>query len=218
MLQCLRRKFLQKPCNSTHHLADTENAYLIVGLGNPGKEYEATRHNIGFLAVELLAGRWRAGSWSTKFGGRIATAQKGRDRILLLKPMGYMNLSGGPVQQTAHFYRVGPEKVVVVCDDVNLPFGQVRIRAKGGAGGHNGLKSVQQSLGTDGYVRIRLGVGGGTPGRDLTGHVLGRFGSEEKRDLERVLERCAGAVETMIEKDLAVAMSQFNGSALETKE
>jgi peptidyl-tRNA hydrolase, PTH1 family len=218
VLQWLRHKSLQKLCNSTHHLADTENAYLIVGLGNPGKEYEATRHNIGFLAVDLLGDRWRAGAWSTKFGGQLATAQKGRARVLLLKPMGYMNLSGGPVQQTAHFYRVSPEKTVVVCDDVNLPFGQVRIRAKGGAGGHNGLKSVQQSLGTDGYVRIRLGVGGGTPGRDLTGHVLGRFGSEEKRDLDRILERCAGAVETLIERDLAVAMSQFNGSALETKE
>lgn len=199
-------------------MADTENAYLIVGLGNPGKEYEATRHNIGFLGVDMLHERWRAGSWSTKFNGQLAGAQRGKAKVWLLKPMSYMNLSGGPVQQSAHFYRVPPERVVVVCDDVNLPFGEVRIRAKGGAGGHNGLKSIQQSLGTDGYVRIRLGVGGGTPGRDLTGHVLGRFASGERQDLERILERCAGAVETMMDRDLNVAMSQFNGSALGTKE
>lgn len=199
-------------------MADTENAYLIVGLGNPGKEYEATRHNIGFLAVDLLHERWRGSSWSTKFNGQLASAQKGKAKVWLLKPQSYMNLSGGPVQQTSHFYRVAPEKVVVVCDDVNLPFGEVRIRAKGGAGGHNGLKSIQQSLGTDGYVRIRLGVGGGTPGRDLTGHVLGRFASAERGDLDRILDRCAGAVETMMDRDLNVAMSQFNGSALGTKE
>ena len=199
-------------------MADTESAYLIVGLGNPGKEYEATRHNIGFQAVDFLSGDWRAGSWASKFGGQLCDAKWQGKRVWLLKPMGYMNLSGGPVQQTAHFYKVGPENVVVICDDVNLPFGEVRIRAKGGAGGHNGLKSIQASLGTDGYVRVRLGVGGGVPGRDLTGHVLGRFRSEESRDVSRILERCKGALETFFTRDLSVAMSQFNGSALESKE
>lgn len=196
-------------------MADTENAYLVVGLGNPGKEYEATRHNIGFLAVDRLAGEWRAGSWSSKFGGQVSQAKVGRFRVHLLKPQSYMNLSGGPVQQTAHFFKVEAAHVVVICDDVNLPFGQVRIRQKGGAGGHNGLKSVQQSLGTDEYVRVRLGVGGGTPGRDLTGHVLGRFASEESRSVDRILEYCQKAVETMLERGPEIAMSQFNGNALE---
>jgi PTH1 family peptidyl-tRNA hydrolase len=199
-------------------LADTESAYLIVGLGNPGKEYEATRHNIGFLAVDRLVERWSVGAFGSKFGGLLAITVKRGVRTILLKPQSYMNLSGGPVQQTAHFYKVEPENVVVICDDVNIPWGQVRIRAKGGPGGHNGLKSIGQSLGTDAYVRVRLGVGGGTPGRDLTGHVLGRFRSDESKDLGLILDRCGDAVETMIERDVQVAMSQFNGSALESKE
>lgn len=199
-------------------MADTENAYLIVGLGNPGREYDATRHNIGFLAVDRLAERWNVRSFGSKFGGLVALTVKRGARTILLKPQSYMNLSGGPVQQTAHFYKVEPENVVVVCDDVNLPFGEVRIRAKGGPGGHNGLKSIGQTLGTDAYVRVRLGVGGGTPGRDLTGHVLGRFSSGESKDLGTILDRCGDAIETMLERDVQVAMSQFNGSALESKE
>jgi PTH1 family peptidyl-tRNA hydrolase len=203
-------------------LADSsEGGFLVVGLGNPGKGYESTRHNVGFMVLDRLLADWGAPrlSRSSKFGGDLAQVRHAGQRVFVLKPMGYMNLSGGPVSQVAQYFHVAPANILVIADDVNLPFGTLRLRARGGPGGHNGLKSIQQALGTDEYMRFRIGVGGGDPGRDLTGHVLAPFSSGEKKSWPRVLDRCAEAVETVLARGLAVAASQYNGSALgETSE
>ncbi|MBI4861950.1 MAG: aminoacyl-tRNA hydrolase [Candidatus Riflebacteria bacterium] len=198
-------------------MGDTDRTFLIVGLGNPGRAYEATRHNVGFLVIDHLLPRWGvAGSpFRSKFGGEVAQVRRSGRSLLLLKPMGYMNLSGGPTSQVAQYYQVTQDRLVVICDDVNLPFGTLRIRAGGGPGGHNGLASIKEALGGDRFPRMRIGVGGGEPGRDLTGYVLGHFRPDEQRELPRVLERCALAIETMLDRSLEVAMSQYNGSALE---
>lgn len=198
-------------------MAENDRTHLIVGLGNPGAEYCATRHNVGFLVIDGLARRWGLSGLSSrsKFGGELGQVHRSGFTVFLLKPMSYMNLSGGPVGQVAQFYQVPPAKVLVVCDDVNLPFGMLRLRGCGGAGGHKGLISISQVLGTEQYARLRVGVGGGEPGRDLTGFVLKRFPSDQTAQLDRVLERCSEALETVIERGLPIAMSQFNGNALE---
>ena len=193
---------------------------LLVGLGNPGTQYNRTRHNIGFMFLDSLDQHWQRGGTGgfTNHGrvkGEVAIHQRMSRKIVLLKPMSYMNLSGGPVQTTAHFYKIPVTHLIVVCDDVNLPFGTIRIRNKGGAGGHNGLKSIESSLGTQEYVRMRLGVGGGQPGRDLSGHVLGDFRGEDMDRLEPFLVQARRAVESMLRRGVSIAMSQFNGNIFE---
>jgi len=189
-----------------------ENLYLIVGLGNPGADYARTRHNMGFLVAERLAGRWRAAwNYEKKFNARLARSERGGVRALLCEPQTYMNASGEAVGAAVAFYRVALTRVVVVVDDADLPLGEIRLRPSGSSGGHHGLESVEQHLGTREYARLRIGIGRQTGAREITGHVLGRFSSTEATLIDRVLDVASDQVETWLEAGIQKAMSQFNG-------
>jgi PTH1 family peptidyl-tRNA hydrolase len=180
--------------------------YLVVGLGNPGDEYEHTRHNIGFMVVDELARRWNAAGWRDKFGGEIAQAKD----IVVLKPQEYMNVSGQAVQRTQQFYKVEPNQTIVVHDEIDLPFGKIRVKVGGGHGGHNGLRSIIQSAG-DAFIRVRCGVGKPDGGKDrVTGHVLGGFSKVEKTELPFLIGGAADAVQLVLEKGPTIAMNKVN--------
>jgi PTH1 family peptidyl-tRNA hydrolase len=190
-----------------------ENIFLIVGLGNPGAEYAQTRHNAGFLLVEKLAAHWRVG-WANerKFAARIAGAEYHGRKVLLCEPQTFMNLSGEAVGALVKFYRLPLEKILVVVDDADLPLGEIRLRPGGGSGGHHGLDSVTQHLGSRDYARLRIGIGRKNEAREITGHVLGRFAADEGAVLEKVLARAASQLECWLSAGLPKAMSQFNGA------
>jgi PTH1 family peptidyl-tRNA hydrolase len=189
-----------------------DSVHLIVGLGNPGAKYEQTRHNIGFLAVEELARRWSA-SWSTekKFDARMAAGVVEGRKGWLTQPLTFMNESGRAVRALTDYYRVPPEQLLVVVDDADLPLGELRLRPCGGTGGHHGLESIEHCLGTDGYPRLRLGIGRGAGMREITGHVLGRFSSTDQDRLNTVLGRAADQVECWMKNGIQKAMNDFNG-------
>ena len=190
-----------------------ENLHLIVGLGNPGAEYAKTRHNAGFTLVELLARRWKA-DWAgeRKFNARIARAKYDGRRVLLCQPQTFMNLSGEAVGAVKDFYQLPLEQVLVAVDDADLPLGEIRLRPGGGTGGHHGLESIGQHLGSDGFARLRLGIGRADGAREITGHVLGRFDAAEAALMEIVFGRAANQVECWLATGIEKAMNQFNGS------
>ena len=196
-----------------------EPMHLIVGLGNPGADYAKTRHNAGFLLVEKLADKWKSG-WKAerKFQARVSRAECAGKKVLLAEPQTFMNLSGESVGALAKFYQLPLEKILVVVDDADLPLGEIRLRPSGGTGGHHGLESVTQHLGSREYARLRIGIGRQDEARQITGHVLGKFNSEEHARLEKVLERAAGQLECWIEAGIQKAMSQFNGAISPTNE
>jgi PTH1 family peptidyl-tRNA hydrolase len=186
---------------------------LIVGLGNPGKEYRDTRHNVGFKVVDALAERHGVNSWSEKFGGLEGKAWFNEMSVILVKPLSYMNLSGQAVQGFSAFYKVETPDVLVIVDDVELPLGRLRARPGGGAGGHNGLKSVIQSLGTEDFPRLRVGVGRGeTAGKNLSNFVLGRFTADEHEIITAAVLRAADATEVFIDQGIGPAMNMFNAA------
>ncbi|MBG85397.1 MAG: aminoacyl-tRNA hydrolase [Verrucomicrobiales bacterium] len=190
-----------------------EPTWLVVGLGNPGKDYERTRHNAGFMLVEKLAERWNAG-WQTekKFKAEVARASYDGRRMILAKPQTFMNLSGEAVGPMARFYRVPPGQVVVAVDDADLPLGKVRFRPVGSSGGHHGLDSVEQHLGTREWPRLRLGIGRNDPvKREISGHVLGRFSAEETGTFAKVLDHAVAQVECWLNDGAELAMNRFNG-------
>lgn len=191
-----------------------EQTHLIVGLGNPGAEYERTRHNAGFLLAEELARRWRVG-WTVegKFSARVARVERTGRRVVLCQPQTYMNASGEAVGKLVHFYKVPIERLLVAVDDADLALGALRLRSAGSSGGHHGLESIQSHLGESGFARLRVGIGRTNNGvREITGHVLGRFGSAELGLLEQVLERAARQVECWLEHGVQRAMNEFNGA------
>ena len=196
-----------------------EPMHLIVGLGNPGAEYAKTRHNAGFLLVEKLAERWKS-SWTNerKFQARVARAESAGKKVLLAEPQTFMNLSGEAVGALVSFYQLPLEKILVVVDDADLPLGEIRLRPSGGSGGHHGLESLMQHLGTKEFARLRLGIGRNDEARQITGHVLGKFSAAENARLEKVLERAAGQMECWLNAGLQKAMSQFNGAISSTNE
>jgi PTH1 family peptidyl-tRNA hydrolase len=189
-----------------------ENAYLIVGLGNPGAEYARTRHNIGFQVTDRLVVRWRA-SWGLekKFNARVARVERGERRVLLCQPQTFMNSSGEAVGAVAKFYDIPLSQVLVSVDDADLPLGEIRLRPSGSSGGHHGLESIEQHLGTREYARQRVGIGRQDGARQITGHVLGRFSSTEAAVMDNVLTVASDQVETWLESGIQKAMSQFNG-------
>ena len=190
-----------------------ENLHLIVGLGNPGAEYAKTRHNAGFTLVEVLAARWRA-DWASerRFSARIARAERNGVRVLLCQPQTFMNLSGEAVGGLVSFYQLRPPvDLLVVVDDADLPLGEIRLRAGGGTGGHHGLESIGQHLGSDEFARLRLGIGRTDGAREITGHVLGRFAADEAPRMEKVFGRAADQVECWLAAGIEKAMNQFNG-------
>ena len=187
--------------------------HLIVGLGNPGGEYARTRHNAGFMVVERLAARWKAAwTYEKKFDARLTKAQRGERQVLLCEPQTFMNLSGEAVGLVLDFYRVAREHVLVIVDEADLPLGEIRMRPAGSAGGHHGLESIEQHLGSRQYARLRLGIGRQSTERQITGHVLGRFSSTETGLLDKVLERATNQAETWLEAGIQKAMSLYNGS------
>jgi len=189
-----------------------ENAYLIVGLGNPGAEYARTRHNIGFQVTDRLAVRWRI-SWALekKFNARVARVERGERRVLLCQPQTFMNSSGEAVGAVTKFYDIPLSQVLVSVDDADLPLGEIRLRPSGSSGGHHGLESIEQHLGTRDYARQRVGIGRRDGAREITGHVLGRFSSTEAALMDNVLIVASDQVETWLESGIQKAMSQFNG-------
>jgi PTH1 family peptidyl-tRNA hydrolase len=196
-----------------------EPMHLIVGLGNPGAEYAKTRHNAGFILVEKLAEQWKS-SWASerKFVARIAKAERGGGKVILCEPQTFMNLSGEAVGALVKYYQLPLEKVLIVVDDADLPLGEIRLRPGGGSGGHHGLESVTQHLGSRDYARLRVGIGRKGEARQITGHVLGKFAEDEREMLEKVLERAAGQIECWLSAGLQKAMSQFNGAVSPTNE
>jgi len=188
---------------------------LIVGLGNPGPEYRDTRHNVGFMVADALVDRWRVGDqWREKFEALlIKTAVAGGDgQVIVTKPLTFMNLSGQAVNALAGFYKIEPADVFIVTDDVALPLGKLRARREGGAGGHNGLKSIIQHLGTQAFPRMRVGVGRGANGRDLSDHVLGRFEAAERDTVSAAVLRAADATEMFISEGIERVMNVFNAA------
>ena len=197
-----------------------ETLHLIVGLGNPGAEYAKTRHNAGFLIVEKLAEQWRA-NWSNerKFNARIARGESGGKRVLLCEPQTFMNLSGEAVGSLVKFYQVPLPNFLVVVDDADLPLGEIRLRpGGGGSGGHHGLDSVAQHLGSREFARLRIGIGRKDGAREIVNHVLGKFDADENGLLEKVLARAVGQIECWLNAGLQKAMSQFNGAISPTNE
>lgn len=199
-----------------------ESLHLIVGLGNPGGEYERTRHNAGFLLAQRLGGRWRA-QWrgEDKFQARLASVRVDEHKCLLCLPETYMNSSGVAVAAVVNYYRVALQRLLVLVDDADLPLGEIRMRGRGSSGGHHGLESIELQLATQGYARLRLGIGRrATEGRQITGHVLGRFDREEIELFEKVLERASEQVLCWLKSGIEIAMNRFNGvvTTSETKD
>ncbi|MEH0820846.1 MULTISPECIES: aminoacyl-tRNA hydrolase [unclassified Micromonospora] len=196
-------------------MTDEAGPWLVVGLGNPGREYAGNRHNVGFLVADLLAGRLGA-----KFGRHkraVAEVAEGRlgfggPKLVLVKPLTYMNLSGGPVAALAQFHKIPAERVIAVHDELDIPYGQLRIKIGGGEGGHNGLRSMSKSLGTKDYVRVRFGIGR-PPGRqDPADYVLSDFGSVERKELEFLVDRAADVVESVVTKGVEPTQNAYHGA------
>ena len=191
-----------------------ENEDLVVGLGNPGREYERTRHNAGFMVVERLAALWKA-EWSLekKFSARIAKAERDGKRLWLCQPQTYMNLSGESVGAMLGFRKLAATRLLVVVDDADLPFGGIRLRPGGSSGGHHGLESIEQHLGTREYARQRIGIGRQDQSvRQISGHVLAQFSPAERDLLEKILQKACDQVECWFGFGVAKAMNQFNGA------
>lgn len=185
--------------------------YLIVGLGNPGSEYEATRHNAGFIVVDMLAENLGCGLTKLKFKSLYGTADIGGKKCLILKPQTFMNNSGEAVRDAAAFYKIPAENIIVVSDDISLDVGRLRIRRKGSDGGHNGLKSIIYLLNNDNFARIKVGVGKKPhPDYDLAAWVLSRFKNDEVDDLKKAAENACDAIKLMVEGKTDMAMNKFN--------
>ena len=195
-----------------------EQWHLIVGLGNPGDEYAQTRHNAGFLLVETLAERWHA-SWSAakKFQSRMARGRRGEQQVLLCQPLTFMNVSGEAVTAVVDFYHVLPSQLIVAVDDADLPLGEIRLRPRGSSGGHHGLESIEQHLGTREFARLRIGIGRKDGAREITGHVLGKFNKTEMAVMKKVLMAAADQMECWLDAGIQKAMNQFNGIAVDSE-
>jgi peptidyl-tRNA hydrolase, PTH1 family len=189
-----------------------ESMFLIVGLGNPGADYAKTRHNAGFLLVERLAADWKAG-WKNerKFKARMANAERNGRRVLLCQPQTFMNASGEAVGALVRFYQLTLKQLLVVVDDADLPLGEIRLRAGGSGGGHHGLESIEQYLGSREFARLRIGIGRLDGAREITDYVLSHFNRSEMALMKKVLDRAASQAECWLNDGIQKAMNQFNG-------
>jgi len=191
----------------------TAGRWLVAGLGNPGPGYAGNRHNAGFMTADVLAARAGARFKAGKFGALAADGRLAGQSVTIIKPLAFMNESGGPVTGVSGFYRLGPEQLVVIHDELDLPFGAVKLKLGGGDNGHNGLRSVTTRLGSREYYRARIGIGR-PPGRmDPAAFVLRDFSAAERKDLPLVLEHAADAVEMLLADGLAAAQNAFHASA-----
>lgn len=186
--------------------------YVIAGLGNPKKEYDNTRHNIGFSIIDMLAEKTGISIGTAKHKGLLGAGYWNGQKLLLVKPLTYMNLSGECIREVLDYYKVdGRENLIVIHDDISLEPGVIRIRKKGSAGGHNGLKNIIQHLGHDQFIRIKVGVGEKPSGYDLADYVLGHFSGDERALMKQVSEETCDAVQMIMEKGPDAAMNYFNG-------
>ena len=185
----------------------------VVGLGNPGSRYHGTRHNVGYAVIDSLAAGPGAGRFQGKFQAQTAELIEGTHKVLLVKPETYMNLSGQCVRQLVDFYQVPLEDLLIVCDDFNLPLGKLRVRARGTHGGHNGLRDIQNHLGTTEYARLRIGVG--APREEAIDHVLSRFAASERPIIEDAIAMAAQAVMVWVHQGIDVCMNRYNADAKE---
>ena len=185
--------------------------FLIAGLGNPGPKYAHTRHNMGFDTVDILIERHHIPQSGVKFNAMFGKGMIEGTKAVVMKPLSFMNLSGGPVQQMASFFKIDPaSRLIVIHDDIDLPPGQLRIRKQGSAGGHNGMKDIINKLGTEQFIRIRVGVGAKPKDWDLADHVLSRFDTREQKLIDEALEKAADAVEMILTRGVDIAMNEFN--------
>ncbi|CRK61494.1 Peptidyl-tRNA hydrolase [Alloactinosynnema sp. L-07] len=190
----------------------TDAPMIVVGLGNPGPQYDGNRHNIGFLVADELAARVGGKFKGHKAGADVLEGRLANTRVVLVKPRTYMNLSGGPVVGTARFFKAPQENLVVIHDELDLPFGAVRLKLGGGENGHNGLRSITKSLGSKEYHRVRFGIGR-PPGRmDPADYVLRDFAPAERKELAFEIDRCADAVEALVSQGLEAAQNAFHAS------
>jgi PTH1 family peptidyl-tRNA hydrolase len=186
--------------------------YLVVGLGNPGKKYAHNRHSVGFMAADRMREERSLPEWREKFSGVFSRGPAFGDDVMLLKPMTYMNVSGDSVQPAAAFVKVEPAGIIVLHDELDLPFGDVRLKVGGGHAGHNGLRSIIQRLGSPDFVRVRIGIGRPPPGfrGDVADYVLSDFDSSERAELPDVLDRAVAAAAAVVEKGPAAAQNAVN--------
>ena len=185
--------------------------FIIAGLGNPTKEYDNTRHNIGFEAIDALADKYRISVMDVKNKALTGKGIINGQKVILVKPLTYMNLSGESIRPIADYYKIDVEtQLIVISDDISLPPGQIRVRKKGSAGGHNGLKNIIRNLGSEEFQRIRIGVGEKPKGYDLADYVLGHFSKEERPLMEEGVEKAVKAAEIMLTGDVDQAMNEFN--------
>ena len=187
--------------------------YLVVGLGNIGEQYKNTRHNIGFDAVDIIAEKYNIKINRQKFKGRYGEGRIGTEKVILLKPNTYMNLSGESVIEVVNFYKIDKENIIVIYDDMSIDIGKLRIRGKGSAGGHNGIKSIIQHLNSDIFPRIKVGIG--QPDEEVVNYVLGKFSKEQREIIDKALEISAKACISIVDDGLTEAMNKYNGVKVE---
>ena len=192
--------------------------FLIVGLGNPGRQYEKTRHNMGFDTIDELIERHRIPQGGIAHKAMYGKGMIAGEKVLAVKPLTYMNLSGEAIREYVNYYKMDPEtELIVIYDDIDLEPGQIRIRKKGSAGGHNGIKSIIAQIGTQNFYRIKVGVGAKPKGWDLADYVLGRFSSEERELVDKAICDAADAVEMILKDGIEAAMNHYNGAAKKKK-
>ena len=184
---------------------------MFAGLGNPGAEYAATRHNVGFMLADALAARWNASGWRTKQDALVSEARLGAEKVLLVKPLTYMNESGRAVGPLLSWYKLAPEDLIVAHDDMDLPVGTIRLRKKGSAGGHNGMKSILYHVQDENFPRVRIGVGHPVHGREqVIRHVLSPFSGEDAQKIHEAIEYLLPAVECILTEGIDLAMNKYN--------
>ncbi|ELK43037.1 aminoacyl-tRNA hydrolase [Brevibacillus agri] len=183
---------------------------VIIGLGNPGKKYEDTRHNAGFMAIDKISDKWGIPVAQNKFRALVGEGRVEGEKVLLVKPQTYMNLSGESVAEVLKFYKLTPDELVVIFDDLDLPTGQLRLREKGSAGGHNGIKSMIQHLGTQEFKRIKVGIGRPEPGRSVSDYVLQSFPAAERPQIQEAVGHAADAAAMWTREPFIKVMNHFN--------
>lgn len=184
--------------------------YLIAGLGNPSRTYEGTRHNIGFTMIDAIGNKFGIDVTTKKYKALVGRGMIDGMRVILAKPQTYMNLSGESIREITDFYKIEPENIIIIYDDISLDVGQLRIRKKGSAGGHNGVKNIIAHLGTQEFPRIKVGIGNKPEGWDLADYVLSKYTKAEQEALEEASEGVIGAVKLMLADDIEAAMNKYN--------
>lgn len=200
----------QRPVRCNHDIGE-QNMFIIVGLGNPTRQYEHTRHNVGFDTIDYLIDKYHIPYSGVKHQAMYGKGMIGSQKVIVAKPMTYMNLSGESVRELADYYKVDPQsELLIIYDDISLEPGQIRVRKKGSAGGHNGIKNIIAQLGTQNFYRIKVGVGEKPKGWDLADYVLGRFSDEERKLVDEAIGRAADAVKMILDEDIDTAMNEYN--------